>query len=180
MISYCFLHGEHKLNVQKHGYRKIRNQPYVCTETSTLTDIQTTSQTIQPEQVASHIYQQRGGISTESVSQLTRSRQQVKDSRRYISGVGRTAIAVNKDLLLDVMMMEESAQSPSDKFVRAVTAFPEPMCVLATEQQLVDMERFCVDCSPNCSILGVDPTFNCGKFYVTVSTYNHLLLNNSH
>ena len=84
MTSYCFLHGEHKLNVQKHRNQKIGNLPYVRTKTRTLTDIRTTSETIQPKQVASHIYQQRGGISTESVSQLTRSRQQLSQGQQTI------------------------------------------------------------------------------------------------
>ena len=40
------------------------------------------------------------------------------------------------------------------------------MAVLATAQQLFDMETFC--CDPfRFSTLGIDPTFNLGEFSVT-------------
>ena len=59
-------------------------------------------------------------------------------------------------------------------FVRSVECAPEPMCILATDQQLADMERFCTaDVS---SVLSVDPTFNLGAFYVTPTTYHNLLV----
>ena len=76
------------------------------------------------------------------------------------------------------MMMEGTAQDPTNAFVRGVKAHPEPMCILATDQQLLDLWRFCADTSFECSILGVDPTVNCGKFYVTVTTYEPLMLTN--
>ena len=62
-----------------------------------------------------------------------------------------------------------------DSFVRVVAASPEPMCILATDQQLFDMERFCTN--PNVfSILSVDPTFSLGDFNVTCIVYRHLLI----
>ncbi len=48
------------------------------------------------------------------------------------------------------------------------------MCVLATDQQLCDLERFCLG-TPS-SVLSVDPTFNLGPFYVTPITYHNLLV----
>ena len=56
-------------------------------------------------------------------------------------------------------------------FVHSVPCAPEPMCILATDQQLADMERFCIS-----SVLSVDPTFNLGAFYVTPTTYHNLLV----
>jgi len=35
-------------------------------------------------------------------------------------------------------------------------AAPEPLCVLALDQQLIDLERFCT-CDDEFSILGFDP-----------------------
>ena len=46
--------------------------------------------------------------------------------------------------------------------------------MLATKQQLVDIERFCT--SEPSSVLGVDTTFNLGSFYVTPVTYHNLLV----
>lgn len=51
----------------------------------------------------------------------------------------------------------------------------DPCIVLASNQQLQDVERFCTN-PAKFSILGVDATFNFGKFYVTFTTYRHLLL----
>ena len=56
-----------------------------------------------------------------------------------------------------------------------VACAPEPMAVLSNEQQLCDIAHFC--CDPfKFSILGIDPTFNLGKFSVTPTVYRHLLL----
>ena len=50
------------------------------------------------------------------------------------------------------------------------------MCILSTEQQLVDIERYCTG-NPSC--VSVDPTFNLGSFYVTPITYHNLLVETS-
>ena len=63
--------------------------------------------------------------------------------------------------------------STTEAFIRSVEAAPEPMCVLSTDQQLYNMERFCTQ-SPS-SVL---PTFNLGDFYVTPTTFHNLLVKN--
>ena len=71
------------------------------------------------------------------------------------------------------MVMEQSKLCEGkDKFVRIVTATPEPMCVLATDQQLHDLVRF----GTNPSIFSVDPTFVLGDFSITCITYHQLLV----
>ena len=52
------------------------------------------------------------------------------------------------------------------------------MCILATDQQLVGMERFCTG-NPS-SVLSIDPTFNLGPFYVTPTTYQNLFVETSY
>ena len=56
-----------------------------------------------------------------------------------------------------------------------VQAAPDAMCLLTSDHQLNDMIRFCTD-PLQCSVVGVDPTFNLGEFSVTVTTYKHLQL----
>ena len=63
--------------------------------------------------------------------------------------------------------------STDDVFIHSVEAAPEPMCVLATRHQIIDLERFCT--GENFSVMSVDPTFNLGSFYVTPLTYKHKL-----
>ena len=63
--------------------------------------------------------------------------------------------------------------------MQEVTCAPEPMAILAMDQQLIDLERFC--CNPSSfSIMGVDPTFNFREFSVTPTVYQHLLLRYRH
>ena len=71
--------------------------------------------------------------------------------------------------LMEKCKMDESMVDP---FVRSVVGAPDPMCVLATNNQLNDIERFCCN-SQQFLILGVDPTFNLGDFSVTVTTFRH-------
>lgn len=80
------------------------------------------------------------------------------------------------DTLACIMQQCKDTCSTSRAFIRSVEAAPEPMCVLSTDQQLHDMERFCTQ-SPS-SVLSIDPTFNLGKFYVTPTTFHNLLVKN--
>ena len=57
-------------------------------------------------------------------------------------------------------------QSQVQPFIRNVQAAPEAMCVLANNQQLNDIVRFCCEFS----------TFNLGESSVTVTTFRHLQL----
>ena len=47
-----------------------------------------------------------------------------------------------------------------------------PCCVMATDSQLQNLVRFCTNSGASC-VLGIDPTFNLGKFYVTVITFTY-------
>ena len=60
-----------------------------------------------------------------------------------------------------------------DNFVRIVTASPEPMCILSTDQQLCDLRRFSTNVD-HFSVVCIDPTFSLGEISIT---YHHLLIN---
>ena len=81
------------------------------------------------------------------------------------------------DTLAHIMMMCKETSSGDDAFIRCVEAASEPMCVVATNQQLVDIERFCTSSSSS-SVLSVDPTSNLGPFNVTPTSYNNLMVEN--
>ena len=59
--------------------------------------------------------------------------------------------------------------------MRETQPSPEPAFVLARDQQLDDLVRFCA-IPDDFSVLTVDPTFNLGDFDVTPTTYRHHLL----
>ena len=66
------------------------------------------------------------------------------------------------------------AQGTQDAFVQDVKAAPDPQCVLFFSWQIEDMERFLTH--EEFGIFTADTTYNLGKFYVTPSTYQHLML----
>lgn len=107
--------------------------------------------------------------------ELPRNRKQVYNLKSTINnqvqGVASKAMP-HSDVLAEVMLM--CKDSSEQAYVRSVEAAPEPMCVLATDQQLADLERFCT--GDPCSVASVDPTFNLGPFYVTPITYQNLLV----
>ena len=77
-------------------------------------------------------------------------------------------------ILLEQYKRQQLA-NPKTAFVREVSCVPELRCVLCYDDQLADIVRFCTIPS-SFGILGADPTFNLGKFNVTVTTYTNLLL----
>ena len=81
-----------------------------------------------------------------------------------------------KDSLIAII--EKCKAMSKDRLVREVVAAPEPTCIIATDQQLADLDRFCCAPRPHNAILGIDPTFNLGDFYVTCTVYRHSGMNN--
>ena len=64
-----------------------------------------------------------------------------------------------------------------DHFIQEVTCAPEPMVILATSHQLVDLEHFCCD-PAQFSVMEVDLTFDLGEFSVTSIVHQHLMVQN--
>jgi len=69
-------------------------------------------------------------------------------------------------------MCKESVDS--EIFAPSVEAAPEPMCILASDQQLKDLECFCT--GDQTSVLYIDPTFNLGPFYITPIQHTRMCL----
>ena len=64
-----------------------------------------------------------------------------KKNSHVSSGYSLCGNVQRTDVLAQVMQMcKDSANS--GMFVRSVEAAPEPMCILASDQQLTDIERF--------------------------------------
>ena len=119
--------------------------------------------------------EEAGGISNiKSSGEIARNVRQAKYYRGSGSG-GNSAGRGASDPLLEAIDSCKSQVEHKDKFVREVTAAPEFCILLASDQQLKDVERFCCNPESFC-VFGVDPTFNFGDYNLTVSTYRHLLL----
>ena len=73
------------------------------------------------------------------------------------------------------MLQCKSSEGSADAFVRDVKAAPDPQCVMFFNWQLQDLVRFLT----NDKVFGIftaDTTYNLGEFYVTPTTYKHLML----
>ena len=169
-VQYYFKNGPHSLIFAPHGNAHSQ-QPYVRTKPSTMCKIKEKAKQTTAKRALKYLNSEAGGIlEASSASSLPRGRQQISDARR--KGVGKE----DHDPLYAVMYMckEGEGQRCKDPFVRTVNAAPFPMLVLAFDYTLNDLVRFCTG-ERHC-VFGVDPTFNLGKFDVTVTTYQHLLL----
>jgi hypothetical protein len=102
------------------------------------------------------IIDDNGGMESISANLLPRNPQQVRNQKRKLS---------------DILHMYDIR---TDNFIRKVDIRPDLVVVLASNQQICDLERFCTK-NPF-SILGIDPTFHFGDFDVTVTTYGHQML----
>lgn len=112
-------------------------------------------------------------MNAQSIGALPRNREQVSNIRR-----GNENSICSKKSLRDplFMVMEQSKLCEAgDKFVRVVTGCPEPMCILATDQQLDDLVRFSTN-NGRFGVLSIDPTFSLGDFNVTCVAYRNLLV----
>ena len=110
---------------------------------------------------------------------LPRDRKQVYNINSAAKNHGQGSLSAalktlpRTDVLAQVMQMCKET-SGSQAYIRSVEAAPEPMCILATDQQVADLERFAT--SDPFSVVSIDPTFNLGPFYVTPITYQNLLV----
>ena len=176
LVQYWFNSGrEHKVIIKPHGNSK-QKQPYCRTNPSTMAMIKQESKNGGPKDTVCKVYNKQGGMmGAKSLGELPRNRAQVANMRRSND---TTASLCSKKSLRDplFMVMEQcKLQDGKDKFVRTVTACPESMCLLATDQQLNDLVRFCTNPNEFC-VLSIDPIFSLGDFSVTCITYRSILV----
>jgi len=162
----------HKILPRPHGNSK-HEQPYVRTMQSTK-DRLTASSSHSAKGTMVEVIDDVGGIiNTRSAGALPKNCQQVA----YYKSKEKPSKS-NKSSTVDVLynvMLQCKTSIPGKEFVRTVVAAPEPMALLATNQQLDDMVRFLTN-PIEFGIMGVDPTFNFGDFNVTPIVYRNLLL----
>lgn len=124
----------------RHGNSKdIDDSTYYRTKQSRKELIMEKAKEFKPTKAFNKVFDERGGIrGCTSVGDMPRNRKQVRNARYKLSDP-----QPKKDTLYEVMKMCIDDQSRADPFVRCVQAAPEATCVLATNNQLHDLERFC-------------------------------------
>ena len=165
LIQYTFDGPEVEVKVKPHGNYKTET-PYFRTSESAREHFQDVAKSEKPKSAVFTIGKECGGEI--EVSMLPRNRQQ-------ISNIRRSHLAGDKNVLYSVMLECKLARGNTEAFVRDVKAAPSPQCVMFFDWQLNDMEQFLAN--NHCfGILSVDTAYNLGDFYVTLTTYPHLML----
>ena len=78
----------------------------------------------------------------------------------------------SNDALQDLVVKFKEQSGQPDQFIQSIRLIPDPTIVLFNTTQLNDMVQFCA-ASGKASVLGIDVTFNLGKFYVTLCAYQN-------
>ena len=162
MVQYYFTDKEHPVYKPPHGNSKSIT-PYKRTLPSTIDRMKKLASEKGPVATFEQIDKEIGDVvGQQSAGSRLRNPQQVSNARRRLN----LAHGKPGNYLTEAMELCKSGQNKNNPFVRCVQAAPEPMCVLATDRQLDEMVRNCTDNS-NYVLIGVDPTFKLGRFYVT-------------
>ena len=170
VMQYLFENGiEIPVVIPPHGNAKKDLCRYQRTQKSTLSKIKNLSG--KPKVVVSTLYDEAGGmLGASSASELPRNRRQVYN----IHHATPTSNANSKiDLIFELVQQCKIDLLPGGRgFICSVNFESGPCCVLASDNQLKNVVRFCTNPGAS-SVFGIDPTFNLGKFYVTLTTYTY-------
>ena len=140
---------------------------------STIEELKDKTLSSAPKETLHIVNRKVGGVThATSGGSLPRNRQQVHDLRRRRAVYPLHHESNSSDQFLAVLLM---CKDTHKDFVRSVTGAPEYTVVLAYDQTLNDIARFCTN-ENGFEILTVDPTFDLGDFNVTVTCFKHPLL----
>ena len=162
IVQYLFEGGkEVPVVLLPHGNTKRAATIYCQTQKSTLSRIKEVSG--KPTDVVSQTHKEDGGVlKATSVSGLPHDRRQVYNNQQPTS-----KCTSGVDPLFELVhQCKIDLQPEGRKFIRSVTFETGTCCILASDSQLENVVRFCTNKGASC-VLGVDPTFDLGKFYVT-------------
>ena len=168
-LQYYFDGAEHPIKVTlPHGNCKRKDATaFQPTKQSTKEKIRAAPKSEPPRKIFRAVLDDAGGFEeVHCFGDHARNRKQIINLRKETC----------QDPMVEVIdLCKEQEKHSKTAFIRNVTLAPEKAIFLANDRQLHDIERFCT-VNGNFSVLGVDPTYNVGCFYLTVSTYRHLML----
>ena len=171
LVQYWFDGPQIDIKVKPHGNSK-SSHPYFRTAASAIAQHKAIASSNTPKSAIQIASKQQGGeLEARGLNKLPRNVDQMKNYRR-------SEAKKDSDVLYSVMLQCKLSEGKTDAFVRDVKAAPEPQCILFTDWQLSDLFRFTTKPMEFC-ILTADTTYNLGDFYVTPTTYQHLLLENT-
>ena len=173
-LQYIFTGKEHPVEPASHGNSKMRLcSAYIRTKESAIGKLRREVRFKPPKDAYHRVHKDQGGLmNASSSSDLPRNVAQAKYLRR---GSTKPKNFDGIDFLLILLEQCKRQQLHRDEqpFIREVTGAPELRCILGFDWQLRDVATFCTD-PAQISVFGADPTFNLGRFNVTVTSLQNL------
>ena len=130
-----------------------------------------------PKEIINQTYKRVGEVlNMSSTGEVGRDLHQVYNMKSSQSCASDLTTNCDRDLVYDLL---EQHYNSAKEFIRSVSFDKGVTSVVCTNQQLDDLKRFCAyNDSGIRSVLGIDPKFNLGDFYVTPYVYEHKLVIN--
>lgn len=167
ILQYYFIGPTVPVLMKPHGNSKQKTAPvYRRVAPSSLQRMtnMANSSRYSTKSVIKNFIEEEGGIENIHAQDIPRNEQQIRNLKRKMKDDDTDEITE--------ILHEFDVQR--DNFIRKIDIRPDFIVVLASDQQLKDLNRFCT--RHPCSILGIDPTFHFGEFDVTVTTYRNPML----
>ena len=144
------------------------------TQCSTLESIKENIPSMSPKEI---LNAKAGGLLQMSSSgEVGRNLRQIYNIKSSQGCTSTLTSKCDKDLVYDLL---EQHYGSEKNFVRNVNFAESVMSVVGTDQQFEDIVRFCTNENiAYGSVLGIDPTFNLGDFFVTPMVFEHKMIKN--
>lgn len=170
LLQYVFSGKPYAIVAKPHGNSK-SGKLYYRSKSGVLDSIKDKVQTnAAPAVVYDKVFEEAGGlVNVRSISSV-RNRKQVENAKYK----GREVRS--QDELYDLTLKSKQEEDAGKPYIRRLQVAPSAACVVASDRQLNDVKRFCANTTDNFSVLFIDTTFNIGDFYLTPTTYRHLLM----
>jgi hypothetical protein len=173
IVQYIFKGNEHEIKLFPHGNAK-ESKPFTRTKPSAINALRQNLEKYHPNEALAKTRKEMGGcFSNASEASLPRGQSQAHNLKR--TNANSTIVSGAKRSKDEMTALNWYAKTDGKNFVRMQEISDEPRIMIATDNQLDDLVRFCTS-EIDFSCLSVDPTFNFGNFSVTPTSYRNLLL----
>ena len=175
ILHYFFKGGKEKdIVLAAHGNARGKNKrPFLRTAASTLQSIKEHCFSKKPTRLYDEGFEKCGGLlGSTSTSCEPRNPKQVYNARADIASKEK---GEDKNEIFNLLMQLKLDYASEGGFIQEVTFGKTPEVIVGFDQQLTDLVRFCTN-EEKFSVMSIDPTFNLGKFFVTLTTYKHPML----
>jgi hypothetical protein len=177
VIQYYFQGGvEVPIKLAKHGNAKKENaSPYMRTSHPVLQKLkQKCSQLGSCRKAVEECFEDGGGTChLSSLAEVPRDRKQAYNIKQQVPNKKPSAKAPQRHEFYDILELLNQGTFVRDfSFAKPDTSHAHPRSFQASSFQLEQLSRICSSDKYG-AVLGVDATFNCGNFYVTLTSFQH-------